>query len=339
MRIVKYLTIALLISAQGCARSNGDLNLEASTQEIPPEEVVSAYRMISADEKVSSDQPVMDQKSSPTKDTQGIQLEETVAINTNETEDFKLITSVDVKFETEQVAKTIPQLERIALANKGIIIESNIYTSILSQTQINETSDSIFYRLEKTNYGNIIIYIPKDEIYNALQDIAPLATNIDYRTISTRDVAVDLLRASLDKKRNQLKQQRLQKTVDSKPSKLSDAVDAENAIDYALIQQNNNIVKEFSLNRDLKYIKLNVSVYQPAYSEIQSQVKYEEYSVPLSDRLASSFSNGLELLSGILIFFIDIWPITLILIILIVFIVKLRKKRKQKKADSDSKLS
>ena len=250
-----------------------------------------------------------------------------VAVLQTDTTDFKLLTNVDVKFKTTKVTQTVPEIEKVLLANRGVILKSSIESYTVSDKRIGETVDSIRYQEEKNIQGAILVYVPKQEVYKVLEEIGAFATQIDSRTISSQDVTIDLLRASLSKKRGARKQQRIENLTATKPAKLNDAMDAEETLDNTLQGQDENKIKEFEIYRKLKYTLLSINVYQDSYYRTYSMPQQEEYSIGFKDRSVMALQFGWNMLSAVIFFFLNIWPITILLIVGIIFYFKkIRKK-------------
>ena len=261
---------------------------------------------------------------------QGIQSLTSKALLVPDSSDFKLLTTAYIRFETALVAKAIPEIENILLLHKGIIMDSSISASNIYDSSVGESLDSVFYERAENIYGRITVYLFKDQVFDALEEMTPLATQINTRTVSSNDIAVQLLTAKLNMQRAEKKEQRLRNTVDNKPAKLIDALEAEKEIDEAIRQQNSNTIQDFQLSRDLKYVKLSIDVYQKPIVTTYSVAQKKELSMSIADQLILALSFGWNMLSKILLFFIYIWPITLVVIIGFIVFFRYRKRKSSK---------
>lgn len=243
----------------------------------------------------------------------------------------KLIRSAQMKFRVETVPQATFNIEDIALRNEGIILNSSISNnkSYSTTTRISEDSALVVHYADLA--ANIQLKIPQAKLDTVLRQIAPLAIEIDYRTIRVRDVTLQILSDSLTQKRIDKKSNRITNAIDNKSSKLNDVLDAEQALDTSLEQADQTLLSAFSLNEQIEFSTIDINIYQNQvrYAEKVLRVKdIEEYSPSTRSQILNSLKNGWDGISMIFVFLLNLWP--LFLIIAIAIFIGIRYKHRKK---------
>ena len=257
----------------------------------------------------------------------------TKASTANDDENHKFIRTATMKFKVKDVVSATSAIEDVIIRNKGFIIRSAITNSESTSAGAERSKDSTLFIIEHNLVGNLSLKIPKDLLDTTLREIAPFAIHIDYRTVEAEDITVKLLSDKLEQIRMAKKQKRIGNAIGSRSGKLEDAMDAEDRLDLALQQADQAYLSAFALNERIAYSVINISVYQDPITE--KRIEYTpSYEPGFGARAKDGVSGGWNFICEIILFFINIWPITLILLAILIFTYRIFvKKRRDKKTN------
>lgn len=240
----------------------------------------------------------------------------------------KFIRIANLKFKVQNVVQASYSIEKIAIENGGIIIKSDIRNTNSYTESIPSTSDSIIQITHYTLTGYLELNVPYQNLNQILDEIAPLAKVIDYRTVTAENVSIQLLEERLNKERLAKKQRRLSNAIDNKGHRLYDIVDAENSLDAAADSENRSKIEEYRLNDQIMYSNIYLQLYQDESTYIEKKACAKEIKPAFSNQLSEGLANGWAAIITVFLFFINIWPLTLILLAAIVGFIYWKKKKK-----------
>ncbi len=178
--------------------------------------------------------------------------------------------------------------------------------------------------------SNLQLRVHNSKLDTILKEIAPLAVEIDYRTVTAKDVTFQLLAEKLKKERMAKKQKRISSAIDNKGRRLNDVMDAENSLDYALEQEDNAKLSAYKMNDDIEYSTISIQLYQnpTTYKEkIAKKKSIEEFEPSLGDQALNSLHNGWIIICTLFIAILNIWPILLVIAIAAYIIVRYKKRK------------
>lgn len=329
--LIKFIILTVLasiaiVSCSNSSKMESDEIYEVSMTNMPDEEyaLVAEY----------SDHKVVNQSTVPfTPPVIGNFIATTKTSTINDDENHKFIRTAAMKFKVKDVVSATSAIEDVIIRNKGFIIRSAITNSESTSAGLEISKDSTLFIIDHNLVGNLSLKVPKDLLDTTLREIAPLAIHIDYRTVEAEDITVKLLSDKLEQERMAKKQKRIGNAIGSRSGKLEDAMDAEDRLDLALQKADQAYLSAFSLNERMAYSVINISVYQDPITE--KRMKYTpSYEPGFGARAKDGLSGGWNFICEIILFFINIWPITLTLLAILIFIYRIFvKKRRDRKTN------
>jgi|GEM_PF-1478270 len=242
----------------------------------------------------------------------------------------KLIRSANIRFKVNDIPQATYSIEQIIIRHNGLIMESSIknYNKHTNSIDISKDSTLLIHHYNLTS--NLQLRVHNSKLDTILKEIAPLAVEIDYRTVTAKDVTFQLLAEKLKKERMAKKQKRISSAIDNRGRRLNDVMDAENTLDYALEQEDNAKLSAYKMNDDIEYSTINIQLYQnpTTYKEkIAKEKSIEEFEPSLGDQALNSLHNGWIIICTLFITILNIWPLLLIIAIAAYIIIKFKKKK------------
>lgn len=244
----------------------------------------------------------------------------------------KLILNAQMKFKVNNVPETTYAIENIVLTNGGHIRRSDIDNRNSYSSTVNISNDSAIVIHHSNLTANIQFRVHYTKLDTVLRAMAPHAVHIDYRTINANDVTINLLREKLKKERMEKKQKRMSSAIDNRGHKLNDIMDAEQALDFAAEQADRALLEDYSMQDQIEYSTVNVELYQnpTQYQEQVLRVKsIDEYKPSMGSKLVSALQFGWNMVAGLFILLISIWPVLLAAGVSIYFYFGYKKRRKE----------
>ncbi len=242
----------------------------------------------------------------------------------------QFIRSAEMKFRVKSVPEATYRIENIIIKHKGFIIRSAISNenSYSTKTSISKDSSLITY------YSNLIadlkLRVPRMQLDTILKEIAPLALEIDYRTIEANDVTLQLLSEKLKQERLNKKEKRVSNAIDNNSKKLDSVIDAEEVLDNTIDNANRTKLAEYDIKDQIEYSTITIRLYQSTinYQEkVLRENPTEEYKPSLGEQAIEALYNGWIIISALFIFLLNIWPIILIVILVWILYSKYRKRK------------
>ena len=242
----------------------------------------------------------------------------------------QFIRSADMKFRVKSVPEATYKIEDIIIKHKGFIIRSAISNenSYSTATSISKDSSQITY------YSNLIadlkLRVPRIQLDTVLKEIAPMALEIDYRTIEANDVTLQLLSEKLKQERLNKKEKRISNAIDSNGKKLDSVIDAEEVLDNTIDDANRTKLAEYDIKDQIEYSTITIRLYQNTinYQEkVLRENPTEEYNPSLGEQAIEALYNGWTIISVLFIFLLNIWSIILIAVLAWILYSKYKKRK------------
>lgn len=229
----------------------------------------------------------------------------------------KFIRTADIKFKVKNVVKSTYAIENAVQKFGGFVTYTNLQSNIHDQIKTKISQDST---LETTKYSvenNITIRVPNTKLDTIIKTIAKQIDFLDYRIIKADDVSIKLLANQLSQKRGAVNEKRVEKAIDSKGKKINDVMDAENALANQKEENDNRIIEHLSMQDQINFSTITLQLYQN--ETIKQEITAGEkdsaaYKPNLGIQIIDALKSGWYILQAILVFFVNLWPIILLII-------------------------
>lgn len=230
----------------------------------------------------------------------------------------QFIRTAQMKFRVKNVPEATYTIEDIINKHKGFIIRSAISNENSYSTTTDISKDSSLVTYHSNLIAELKLRVPRTQLDTVLKEIAPLALEIDYRTIDANDVTLQLLSDKLKQERLNRKGKRISTAIDNNGKKLDSVIEAEEVLDNTIDEANNTKLTEYDIKDQIEYSTINIKLYQSTtdYKEkIVREKPAQEYKPSLGKQALDALYNGWTIISALFILLLNIWPIILIVII------------------------
>lgn len=239
-------------------------------------------------------------------------------------EGMAFVRTADLKFRVKNVKKASEYVEALAIKFGGFTEYTHMASSQVYRNEVPMSRDSL---LEITNYelsNQITIRVPNIMLDTVLRSMGQLVDFLDYRTITANNVTLQLKAARLARDRAARAQGKIQNAKDGNTIKGSNA-DNDNQMDADIAE-----LTQDGLTSDIELSKVTLYIYQRPQAQKQMLANPEdisEYSPGFFAKMGESLKIGFEGLSAVFWFFLECWPLCLIVGAVVVFFVSRTKQQ------------
>lgn len=225
--------------------------------------------------------------------------------------------TADLKFSVKDVRQSTAAIEHIVRSNDGFITYTNLSGSKSEGGYTRISKDSAMRINNITVTNEITLRVPNENLDSTLIAINREVNFMDSRLIKADDVKLQLLAAKLATKRNREHLKKLDKVIDQQGKKLNQTMDAlANRNNEGLLNDTEEL-RLLELNDQVNYSTVKLFIYQSEkqeYKKVAFVPAIEPYTPSFGDKLKTASLSGLEILEGIALFFVTVWPFILLMI-------------------------
>lgn len=222
----------------------------------------------------------------------------------------KRMRTADVRCRVSNVFSATSRMEQIVNSLDGIIVESSLQNESRQSHEFPYTADSIKRVQLYTPTANLTLKVPVAQLDSVVHTLTDMASYIDHRVLKDKDATLHYLSNAL---RNQ------QATANNNaiaPEKKTTTLDIAKYKD----QQQDNVIDRKIANLDIQdnvtYATFTVQLFQPELADIQVVANPRQITrAGFGTEILTALRSGTELLRGLIIFFIQLWPLWLILVL------------------------
>lgn len=236
----------------------------------------------------------------------------------------KIAKQVEVRCRVKNILNTVTAIEERTRGLGGLVAVSELQNQSVERKLLHYKADS----LKEINVYNAKAYlqlrVPAYLLDTMLATLPAIVDFIEYRNIKQDDRTLAYLRNSL---KNELytmnvgKPKKIAATAGNKTISLKpDSAKAEQIIDRR--------IDNLQLLDDVNYTTINIELSQETqvYASVIPDVNYAA-SEPFTTQLTYSLSRGLDILKGLVVIIVTLWPLLLIgLITWIIYRLRQRKR-------------
>ncbi len=239
-----------------------------------------------------------------------------LSLSTRTPNDKKFIKTAETKFLVGNVRMASGKIEDLAAKYSGYVTYSNLGNHESDYSQIELSRDSILISRKIIVENNLVLRIPNENLDSLVRELNKLILFLDYRIVKMDDISFSILANQKASERLQNTEQRQQKHIDKKQSKLKEAVSAEETVLNRQIQADNLQIENLALADQVKYCTLTIYIYQKPiyYSETQVLPNTDSFRPNLFKRILSAVIEGWVVCKYFIAFLFQIWWLYIIAI-------------------------
>lgn len=260
-----------------------------------------------------------------------IPISSSAAVEKNNDPERKFIRTADVKFKVKSVVNTTTDIENICTTQGGFVIYTNLASNIDTHTETPISADSILETTHYTVTNTMTLRVPNTKLDTTLKDIAKSVDYLDYRIIKADDVSLQILANNFTQNRATNNYNRITNDIEKNHQKLNETTDAEEIVLSNQEQADNAKIANLSLNDQIKYSTVNLSIYQRQGIKraiIHNDENIDAYQINFGRKLIESIKYGWNLLEMLLVFVSKLWGLPLFAVLVYFGIKWYAKKNK-----------
>ncbi|WP_243348648.1 DUF4349 domain-containing protein [Parabacteroides sp. FAFU027] len=226
----------------------------------------------------------------------------------------KFIRTANLKFRVNNVAKATTVIEDITARMGGYVASTNLSSNKDNVKTTEISSDSTLETTYYTVTNDMVLRVPNVKLDTTLRQLACLVTYLDYRVIKADDVSLQVLTNKLTQKRAKTAESRLAKSIDTRGKKLGETAAAEETLQNKQEAADNAFVENLSLEDQMKYSTINLSVYQRQgmlNELIPNEKNVEAYQPGFFLKLWEAIKVGWVVISELFLFIVKLWGLIL----------------------------
>lgn len=252
-------------------------------------------------------------------------LSSSAAVQNNGDSIHQFVRTADLKFKVKDVSRSTTAIEDIAVRQGGFVTYTHLASNIDNVTTIPVSIDSSFETTYYNVTNSIVLRVPNAHLDTMLKEISQTVDYLDYRIIKADDVALQLLSNNLTQQRTKQTQHRLKRAIDRSTSKLSETVNAEEAVSQKEEQASQALLSNQLLADQISFSTVNLNLYQ--HQTLRRVLVFNNkditvYEPSFARKLLNSFEAGWRMLQTLLIFIAGLWWLILLGIIVYYFFYK-----------------
>jgi hypothetical protein len=243
-----------------------------------------------------------------------IPISSSAAVENNIDPERKFIRTADVKFKVKSVVNSTTDIENICTAQGGFVIHTNLASNIDDHTETPISSDSLLETTFYTVTNTMTLRVPNTKLDSTLKDIAKSIDYLDYRIIKADDVSLQILANNFTQKRATNNYNRITNDIENNHKKLNETTDAEEIVLSKQEQADNAKIANLSLNDQIKYSTVNLSIYQRQGIKraiIFNENNIDKYEIGFGYKLLEGFAYGWNLLKAFFVVLSKLWSVFL----------------------------
>ncbi len=244
-----------------------------------------------------------------------IPISSSAAVEKNNDPERKFIRTADIKFKVKNVTNTTTDIEDICTAQGGFVIYTNLASNVDEHTETPISADSLLETTFYTVTNTMTLRVPNTKLDSTLNDIAKLVDYLDYRIIKADDVRLQILANDFTQKRATSNYSRITNDIEKNRQKLSETTDAEEMVLSKQEQADNAKIDNLSLNDQIKFSTLNLSIYQRQGVKrviIFNESNTDKYEISFGYKLLEGFTYGWNLLKAFFVVISKLWSVLLL---------------------------
>lgn len=222
----------------------------------------------------------------------------------------KRMRTADVRCRVNNVFAATSRMEQIVNSLDGIVVESTLQNVSRQSHEFPYTADSIKRVQLYTPTANLTLKVPVAQLDSVVHTLTDMASYIDHRVLKEKDATLNYLANAL---RNQ---QAAANNNQVSPDKKTSSLDVARYKD----QQQDNVIDRKIANLDIQdhvaYATFTVQLFQPELADIQVMANPRQMiRAGFGTEILTALRSGTELLRALIIFFLQLWPLWLILLL------------------------
>ncbi len=239
------------------------------------------------------------------------------------------IKTADIKFRVKSTIRATYEIEDATNRFGGYVEYTNLQSRVDSKNTVAVSEDSLLETVHYTVENTMVLRVPANKMDSCLRAISPLVDYMDYRTIKTRNVYLDLLTKKLAQERIKKFQSKVQLAADKHGDHLDEITESQESMLDRQEQADQAKIDALALKDSVEYSTISLSIYQR--DAIKRELVYNEKNIEAYEpgfgyKLKQSFKRGWKATKNIVLFFANFWVLFVLAAVLILVVRLVIKK-------------
>lgn len=239
------------------------------------------------------------------------------------------IKTADIKFRVKSAVRATYEIEDITHRFGGYVTYTHLESRIDSRTVIPVSEDSLLETERYTVENTMVLRVPAGKMDSCLRAISPLVDYLDYRTIKTRNVYLDLLTKQLAQQRIKKFQSKVQLAADKHGDHLDEITATQESMLYRQELADQAKVDALALKDSVEFSTISLSIYQRQAVKremVLNEKNIDAYQPSFGYKLKQSFNIGWTAAKNIVLFLTKFW-VLFVFAAIAAIVIKLVRKR------------
>jgi hypothetical protein len=257
----------------------------------------------------------------------------TAAVENTKDTTHRFIRTAEIKCKVKNVVAATYAIEDITSRQGGFVTNTELTSEKNNSTSIPISADSTLETNFYTVTNSITIRVPNTRLDNTLKEIAQHIEYLDYRTIKTEDVALQLLGNKLTQQRLAKTEDRLTNAIDNKGKKLTEISTAEDGLQNKQQQADEAQIANLALNDKINFSTIQLYLYQrETFSRevVANHQNITAYEPSFFSKIKESLQYGWLIIQAVFIFLLRFWAIVAVAFIVYLVYTKFLSKKSSK---------
>lgn len=249
----------------------------------------------------------MDSTSHQAENPDEVVTDSAVAVSPLQSSSRKRIRTADIRCRVQNVTAATTQLEVLVTSLDGIVEESLLRNETQEQHEYAYSADSIKRVQLFTPVATLTLKVPVTHLDSVVHTLTAMAGYIDHRTLRDDDVTLQYLGNEL---RN---------TADIKDERVIQHTKKDSELDVQKFKEEKKIaaierkITNLSILENVAYSTVTVEFFSPQVADVQMVINPDNYTqAGFGTQTLMALSNGVSIMRGIFIFFLQLWPLWII---------------------------
>lgn len=219
----------------------------------------------------------------------------------------KRIKTADIRCRVQNVTAATTQLERLVTSLDGVVVESLLRNETQEQHEYAYSADSIKRVQLFTPVATLTLKVPVAHLDSVVHTLTAMAGYIDHRTLRDNDVTLQYLGNEL-KNAAMIKDER-----EVQHTKKDAELDVRQYSEEKKTASIERKITNLGILENVAYSTVTVELFSPQVADVQMVINPSNYTqAGFGTQTLMALQNGVGVMRGIFIFFLQIWPLWII---------------------------
>jgi hypothetical protein len=223
--------------------------------------------------------------------------------------------TADLRFKVKDVATATYNIENIISRHGGYVSYTNLASQVNNKSITQVSADSSLEMTRYTVTNMITLSVPNNRLDTTLKDLAGHIDYLDYRVIKAEDISLQLLANTMENRRSEKFQQRMEREVAKNRKKLAETTDAENRMMNTEQKADEATIANLDLTNRVNFSTVKIEIYQNE-AVLNQMIAFEKEIEPYQQGFPAALKDavvaGWSIIEYVVLLVVRLWAVILI---------------------------